>query len=268
MKILFPIIMLLLLAASCRSTRKISTAINRKDTVSTIIDPRNSDSALKVAMAFDKINKDQINFSTFQAKVKVDYDDGKSSYKDLNAVIRMKKDSVIWISVNALLGIEAMRVIITPDTVSIMNKIDKTIQYQRFDYLKEVSKLPVDFSTLQDLLIGNKVFLDSNIVAYGVSETYVSLTMLGKFFKNFSQFTPTDLTLMRSKLDDVDVTRSRSADLSYDDYVPINGYSFPNKRGISISDKKKLDIDLEFKQVQFDLILNYPFSVPSNYKLK
>jgi hypothetical protein len=180
----------------------------------------------------------------------------------------MKKDSIIWISVNALLGIEAVRAIITPDTVILANKIENTVQYRTFDYLKEVSKLPVDFRTLQDLIIGNKVFLDSNIVAYGEGDKLISMTMLGEFFKNFSQFNSGDLSIVRSKLDDVDVTRSRSADLSYQDYSDMGGGKhFANRRRISVSDKNKLDIDLDFKQVQFDLPLSYPFSV-KNLKLK
>jgi hypothetical protein len=94
------------------------------------------------------------------------------------------------------------------------------------------------------------------------------MTMLGDFFKNFSQFEAADLTLIRSKLDDVDITRSRSADLSYQDYTEVNGgQKFANKRRISVSDKNKLDIDIDFKQVQFDLPLTYPFSV-KNLKMK
>jgi hypothetical protein len=268
MKYIIAVFVLVVLAGSCRSTRKISSSIGKKDSVTTIIDPKNSDSAQKVWTAYNKISTDRIEFNTFQAKLKMDYDDGKKAYKDLNVVLRMKKDSIIWISVNALLGIEAVRAIITPDTVILANKIENTVQYRTFDYLKEVSKLPVDFRTLQDLIIGNKVFLDSNIVAYGEGDKLISMTMLGEFFKNFSQFNSGDLSIVRSKLDDVDVTRSRSADLSYQDYSDMGGGKhFANRRRISVSDKNKLDIDLDFKQVQFDLPLSYPFSV-KNLKLK
>ena len=268
MKIIYSLLLLVVLVASCRSTRKISSSIGKKDSVTTIIDPKNSDSAQKVFDAYNKIVKDRIEFTTFQAKMKMDYDDGKKSYKDLNVTLRMKKDSIIWISVTALLGIEAVRAIITPDTVVLANKIEGTVQYRTFDYLKEVAKLPVDFSILQDIIIGNKVFLDSNIVAYGVSENMISLTMLGKFFKNFSQFAPADLTLVRSKLDDIDSTQSRSADLGYADYTEVNGgKKFATKRRITVSDKNKLDINIDFKQVQFDIPLTYPFSV-KNLKLK
>lgn len=268
MKYLIILLASLVLIGACRSTRKISSSIGVRDSLVTVIDPKNSDSAHKVMAAFGKISTDRIEYSTFQARLKMDYDDGKKTYKDLNVVLRMKKDSIIWISVNALLGIEAVRAIITPDTVVLANKIENTVQYRTYDYLKEVAKLPMDFSTLQDLIIGNKIFLDSNIVAYGEGEKLVSLTMLGEFFKNYSQFNAEDLSIVRSKLDDVDVTRSRSADLSYQEYTEVNGGKrFANRRRISVSDKNKLDIDIDFKQVQFDLPLTYPFSV-KNLKLK
>jgi hypothetical protein len=51
--------------------------------------------------------------------------DGKNY--DVNATMRMYKDSAIWLSANAVLGIEAMRVLITKDSVKLLNKLDKTI---------------------------------------------------------------------------------------------------------------------------------------------
>jgi hypothetical protein len=198
----------------------------------------------------------------------VDYSDSRDKKYDVNAFLRMKKDSVIWISINAILGIEAFRVMITPDTVSILDKINKTIQYHSFDYLRELTNLPVDFPTLQDLIIGNPVFLDTNIVAYTENENFTSLTALGGFFKNFATFYNPDFSLQRSKLDDADITKSRTADLTYQDYQDNGTKRFSNKRKISIADKNKLDIDLEFKKVEFGGQLNYPFSVPSKYKLK
>src|SRR6188508_2658119 len=128
MKIISSLLMLLVLIASCHSSRKAAGSTTKKDSVVTILDPKNSDSAQKVFNVFNRITNDRIEFTTFQAKLKMDYNDGKKSYKDLNVTLRMKKDSIIWVSVNALLGIEAIRAIITPDTVVVANKIDGTVE--------------------------------------------------------------------------------------------------------------------------------------------
>jgi hypothetical protein len=268
MKYLMALAVFVILISSCRSTRKISTAMSKKDSTTVTINPAENDSAKKVESALVKIKGSYIDFNTFSAQMKIDYSDSRDKKYDVNAFVRMKKDSIIWISINAILGIEAFRVMITPDTVSVLDKINKTIQYHSFDYLREMVNLPVDFPILQDLIIGNPVFLDSNIVAYTENENFTSLTALGAFFKNFATFYNPDLLLQRSKLDDVDITRSRTADLTYQDYEDNGNRKFSNKRKISIAYKTKLDIDLEFKKVEFGSTQNYPFSVPAKYKLK
>ena len=79
--------------------------------------------------------------------------DGKDY--EFNAFIRLQKDKMIWISINALLGIEAFRAIITPDSVKVLNKLDKVYQLKSVSYLQEMSHLPFDFNTLQSIVLGN-----------------------------------------------------------------------------------------------------------------
>lgn len=259
----------ILVLFSCRSTRHISSVISGKDSTGMkkmakeIEDSiRRQDSTVKL------IKMNRIQYTSFTSRVKIQYQDSKDKNYEVNAIIRMRKDSIIWVSINAILGIEAFRVLITPDTVTVLNKLEKTIKYHRFDYLKNVTNLPVDFSTLQDLIVGNPVFLDSNIVAFRQDNSMTSLTTVGGQFRNFATFLNMDLTLLRSKLDDVNLTGSRSAELNYLDYEKLGAYKFPGSRSITVSDRNRLDVHLEFKQNQFDQILSYPFSIPGNYKLK
>ena len=71
----------------------------------------------------------------------------------------MKKDSIIWISVNGALGIEGMRVLIDKDSVRILNKLDKEYQVRSLEYLQEVAAFPLDLRTVQELIIGILFFL-------------------------------------------------------------------------------------------------------------
>jgi hypothetical protein len=271
MKYILPLL-LIVWFGSCRSARKISTALNTKDSATVIVNPLESDSARKVLSAFAHIKTNRIEFNTFTAKLKINYEgndkEGRGRNYDLNGIIRMQKDRVIWISVQAPIIGEVFRLKITPDTVSILDKMSNTVQYKQFDYLQEVAKLPIEFADLQDLLIGNPIFLDSNIVSYKETEGTTSLTTLGKEFKNFSTFLNPGLNLQRTKLDDVDVTSSRSADLMYDQYERNETRMFAGKRKISLADKSRIDIELEFRQSQFNTPVNFPFSVPDKYKLK
>jgi hypothetical protein len=99
----------------------------------------------------------------------VDYHGSNGKNYDVNANIRMLRDSTIWISVNAVLGIEALRALITRDSVKLIDKLNKTYTARSITYLQDVTSLPLDLPTLQDLIIGNAVFIDSNVIGYSQS---------------------------------------------------------------------------------------------------
>jgi hypothetical protein len=120
--------------------------------------------------------------------------------------------------------------------------------------------------TLQELIIGNPVFLDSNIVSYSKYGDDISLLSIGTFFKNLVTLNSNDKLMKRSKLDDVDVSRSRTCDLTYFGYENKKGVNFATRRKISVAEKKKLDIDMDFKQYDFNEELTFPFAIPKNYK--
>jgi hypothetical protein len=259
--------------SSCRSTKKIQTAISKKDTViveKTVppdVDPR-ADSIRFINDVYARLQAQRIHFNTFSAKVKVNYEGSDGKDYEFNAFIRIQKDHMIWVSINALLGIEAFRAIITPDSVKVINKLDKIVQLRSVSYLKEVAHLPFDFNTLQELIVGNPIYLDSNIIFYNKNDNGISIMSVGQLFKNYITLNGNDYTLKHSKLDDVDVLRARTCDLTYGDYERRDTIRFSTYRKISVAEKSKLDIQLGFKQFNFNEPLSFPFSIPKNYKRK
>lgn len=260
----------MLVTFSCRTVKQINKAISPKDTVSVIIpDQTNADSLLMIKNTIDNLNKNYIDFKTFNAKIKVEYQDSKGKQPDVTAIVRIIKDSTIWVSLTAsFLNIEIYRVLITKDSVILLNKQDREVQYRSLDYLQEVTEIPFDYNTLQDLLIGNPVFMDSNVVYYKKTENQVLLSTVGKFFKNLLSLSDDNYRLMHSKLDDVDMARNRTADLTYNDYESKSGFNFSTYREITVSEKNKLDIRLNFKQYEFNKDLSVSFNIPKNYTRK
>lgn len=254
--------------ASCRSTKNIQTVITpKKDTVQVVkVADAKADSIKFIGEIYHAIERQRIDFTTFSAKIKVDFEDKDGKKNDFTAFIRLKKDSILWISINAILGIEAFRAIITPDSVKILNKLDKEVQLRSVEYLQEVSKVPFTFTELQNILIGNPVYLDSNIVAYNKQESQISLISIGQVFKHLLTVSTNDYTILNSKLDDVDVNRARTCLVIYGDYENKNNIHFSTFRKITVSEKSKLDIELKYKQYDFNEQLSYPFSIPKNYK--
>lgn len=227
--------------------------------------PSREDTVAIIRETVTKMNAAAIDFTTFSAKINVDYQGTDGKKYDVNANLRMYKDSAIWISITAILGIEGLRAYITKDSVKILNKQDKVYSARSVAYLQEMTALPLDLNSLQDILIGNPAFVDSNIISYSKSGTSISLLSMGQWFKNL--LTLNEMSkIENSKLDDTDKNRSRTCNLSYSDYENKKGVSFSKKRRITIAEKSNLDIKLDFKSYDFNETLSFPFSVPKNYK--
>jgi hypothetical protein len=267
------VVVIVVVAASCKSAKKIQTAITKTKTDTTqmiLVDNAHADSIKVIHDLLNKLNKNRIaNFKTFSAKVKVNYRDKEGEQPELTVFIRMQKDSIIWISVNAtIFSYEALRVLVTPDSVKVLNKKDKIVQLRSVNYLRELVNLPFDFYTLQDFLLGNPIYLDSNVVSYKTNEQSITLMNVGVLFKHLLSITSGNYLLLHSKLDDADPLRNRTADLTYNGYKADNGVKFATERRVSVSEKGKLDIDMDFKQFGFNEILSYPFAIPKNFKSK
>jgi hypothetical protein len=250
--------------------QKIQEAISKIDTVSVVVveDKKNTaDSLRKVREVYNNVFKNKIDYKTFSAKVRVEYD-GKEGGDEATAFIRLEKDKMMWLSLRGALGIEGFRLLVTRDSVKVMNLLKKQVQYRSISYLQEITELPFDFSTLQDLIVGNPVFVDSNIVSYRVNgNNELLILMVGSLFKNLVTLDNSNYRIIHSKLDDVDLVRNRTCDISFNDYETTSGFAFSTKRRISVAEKSKLDINLDFKQYEFNKPVTFPFTVPKNYKV-
>ncbi len=256
--------------AGCHSTKKLQSAISRKDTTLSIIHKvPNADSLSAASLILRSLNKNKIDFKTFSAKVKVQYEDRNGKQPDFNAFIRLQKDKALWVSISAtFLSIEAFRVFITPDTIIVINKLDKVVEYHPFSYIESIAHIPLTFSTLQDIIIGNPIFVGDSIVAFRQTENHILLGTVGKLFKNLLTISANNKLLEKSKLDDIELGRNRTADLIYDNYENDTQFSFATYREITEAEKSRVDIRLFFKQYEFNKELSFPFNIPRNYKTK
>jgi hypothetical protein len=272
MKFFIILISISLSIFACRPAKKvqkIQEAISKIDTPVVTIDNRKNaaDSLKKINELYSNVFKNKIDFKTFSAKVRVEYD-GKEGGDEATAFIRLEKDQKMWLSLRGALGIEGFRLLVTKDSVKVMNLLKKQVQYRSISYLQEITELPFDFKTLQDLIIGNPVFADKNIASYRTNgNNELSILMIGDLFKHLITLDNSNFRIIHSKLDDVDVVRNRTCDISFSDYQTTTGFAFSTKRRISVAEKSKLDINLDFKNYEFNQPVTFPFTVPKNYKI-
>jgi hypothetical protein len=68
--------------------------------------------------------------------------------------IRIRKDSAIYISVAPILGIEVARLVVTPDTVKFLNRLESTYFEGETRFLGALVNADIDFYMMQSLLTG------------------------------------------------------------------------------------------------------------------
>ena len=200
------------------------------------------------------------------ARIKVEYESAKNADSYI-ANVSMIKDSQIYITIRGAMGVIGIKAFIKKDTVVLLYPLNKTKSIERrpISYLQEVLKIPFTFSTLQDLILGNPIFMDStSILSYKSNNNQFQVSLMGRLFKNLVILNNDNSKVLHLKLDDVDVNQHRTCDITFNDHVDVGQYHFPLKRAISIVAQQKLDIQMEVKEFTFNEPVKYTFAIPKN----
>jgi hypothetical protein len=276
---IFLTLSLLIALFSCRPIKKVTaieTALEKKDTTQTVMVTQTEaapskptvDSLAIVKDVINNISTKKIEYNTFNAKIKVEFY-GQEENQNFTVYLSVKKDSVIYAQLKGALGIVGMQAKITKDSVILVRKFgEKYIQKRSISYLQELTKIPFDFNTVQDILVGNPIFLNNNIVSYKYNDDNLLVLLLGNQFKNLLTVDNQTKQVIHSKLDDVDILKNRTCDITFSNYVTQNNIPFSTYRSISVSEKSKLDVNMDFKDYSFNEPLKYVFTLPKNFKIK
>ena len=102
----------------------------------------------------DELAIRNLDFDYLTSSSKIRYrNDGDNVSATAN--IRVKKDSIIWISVTPGFGIEAARGLITRDSVSFINRLDKEYSTYSFKELSDKFNFDISYDLLQAVLVGD-----------------------------------------------------------------------------------------------------------------
>jgi hypothetical protein len=215
----------------------------------------------------------EINFRYFSSKAKINFKDEK---EDVNASvhIRMKKDSIIWMSITPGLGIEALRVLIRPDSIFMLNKIKDPNAYSAydFDYLNRQFNIDLTFQNLQAMILGN----------LAIAKTYDDMLSKNEAAGEFilQQKTPNmgvnnHVTMATMKLHKLVMNQSGTQNkltVEYSNFAPLDTSSFPYGNLVLIDIiknqiLKSTAITINHNKVDIsDKALNFPFNVPKRFE--
>jgi hypothetical protein len=257
-----------LLLFSCSTSKKVQViqdALSKKDTVSNqiISEKTQVDSSLIVKDIFNKIAAAKLTYRTLNAKVKVDYETVDKS-DAFSANVSIDKGNSIYIIVKGPLGVIGLKALITKDSVFIYYPLNKKLEKRPLSYLQSIIKIPLAYATLEDLIVGNPVFMEgANIASYKKDNNKLQISLAGQLFKNLLSLSEDNSKVLHLKLDDVDINKHRTCDITYYNHTPALENQFPLNRDISISSQSMLAIHIEVKEFTFNEPLKYSFTMPS-----
>jgi hypothetical protein len=136
-----------MVASACGSRRTVS--IDRE------LPQRSAEKVLERALAMQQVPP---RYYSAKADVELSMHDEQRSFK---AHLRSVQDSAVWASVVPLLGIEAARVLLTPDSLKIMDRINDQYFVGDTGATRKRFGLVLELALLQRALCGEAIALDS-----------------------------------------------------------------------------------------------------------
>lgn len=245
------------------------------------------------------------SFNTLSGKMSVSASTPEQS-GSFKVNMRMGKDSAIWMSITPALGIEAMRILIEPDSLQFINKMKNQYFAGTYNSIDSLLQYTTKFEFLENLLVGNAVEIEPNekytsIVdnLYYVLQTkvkrklkkavdvqikpnkkdsiYGDIVKQKKFKKATEKLDEDDLIVKRyyirasdfriARVNIDDLLYKRSVQISYADFQVFEGMEIPMSIDIQVTTPKETShIEMQYSRIKLDEAQGYPFKIPSTYK--
>jgi hypothetical protein len=259
----------IILCSACKPSQKINSPVITEE-VKLKTEP--------VIALFEKMQSASFNYTWLQAKADVAFKTEGEEEVSFDVNIRAKKDSVIWISITPILGIEFARLLITKDSISILDKLHKKYIRRDYSYLEDFLKTPVDFYMVQALLCGNYFNCLKNDKLKSVYEE-APLYILSSLNKRQVKRALEEKDLSKPLIQDFyidtnyrvvktiveDNRFSRNLEINYSTFKSIQNTLMPMQCKINVRDEKQMLININYSKVTTGEPQNFSFTIPEKY---
>jgi len=215
----------------------------------------------------DKVKIDEIDFKYLKAKSKIAIiKDGKTD--NVTANIRIKKDSIIWLSITYGVFGEVARALITRDSVfiSALNQKSFKREYHKYSFaeLSQEYSFDLNFNIIQSAIIGSqpvkkkyKLSKDKGFFLLKQKEGRVTIdNYVGEV----------DRKLKKVMLED-ELPTKRKMTLDFEEFTKLNQYIFPYTTVLTLDvqsphDQKFYQTLIQLKYTKVELLeepLDFPF---------
>lgn len=225
---------------------------------------KSSKKNLDDAFLMKQMAANQVEADWFSAKLRVNYE-GEPQSVSGTATLRMKKDSVVWMSVKKF-GLELARVQVTQDSVYVLDRINNEFTAEGLEYLSESYGLPATLGGLQDFLLGNAVFL--NDPPYKVEALGPTYRMSAEDEELDSDLWVDASSYQVKKMAFDDKANKQKVEVLLDEFGPTDDQqNFSYLRTLSINSQSLGDIKigLKYSKVEINIPKDVRFDIPSKY---
>ncbi|MCF8297498.1 MAG: DUF4292 domain-containing protein [Saprospiraceae bacterium] len=259
------LVIVLLFFGSCRTRKEIIEPIKAKDEGAEYL--------------FNQLKKNELKFDWISAKFSTNFIADKKS-NSVSGHIRMCCDSAIWVSLSPALGIEIARVLITVDSVKLLNRINKTYFVGDFKYLNELLNTDLDFDILQSLIVGNDfTYYENDVFKARVFNKLYHLSTVGrrklkKYVKNEQEdlrvlvqdmFLDPETYKIQKLILKIIQKENRKLEANYSNYRAVQNQLFPHTVKYNVISEKMIDIKINYSNVTLDEEQSFPFKIPEKY---
>jgi hypothetical protein len=214
------------------------------------------------------LNIEEIDFEYFQGKARMILRDANKE-RDVKANIRIRKDSVIWMTFSVI-GVQGGKALINKDSITIVSTVDK--EYFVFPYSELSSRFHFDinFEVVQAAMLGNPIILRTELDEV-VQES--SMYLLKQSQSDVSVFNYVNAASM--KIEKVEMKEEGSMNslvINYSNFQPVGDKVFPYNGTINLFYKTlsgllNTTIIFEYNKAEVgDRELRFPFNIPKRYE--
>ncbi len=230
----------------------------------------------------NKLLQNEFQFNTITVKANIEVTDTSGKENSFKTHIRIKKDSAIWLSITPILGIEMARVIITQDTVKLMNRVRNEYFVGDFNYINKLFGSDLDYQMIEALLIGNSLDFEIDDKIHSKVDRkkdlyYLSTLKKRKIKKELEKdkdkikeqaqvlwLDPVNFKIKEILLSTSDEDNTLTG--VYNDFEEIGSQQMPHKLHFTLQSKSTITISAEYSKFSSGKSVSFPFNIPEKYE--
>jgi hypothetical protein len=210
------------------------------------------------------VTKHNVSFDWFSCKAKINFE---SSYESgrVNATVRIKKDSLIWMNFKKF-GLSVARMQIKPDSIYVLYPFENYYERKTVKKYSEIYGIDLEFEKIQSFFVGNALEPDPETVRVKrIGNDYELFGAAGDYTVRYL-IDAVSLVMREHSIID---TYGREVKILFDEYMPVEGgryYSHQRKYLAPIDANEIGSAEIAISDVEFNVPKSTPFNIPSHYE--